>query len=393
LKRRPESIFVKQPEFSKWLINKRQGLNLSKADLIRITHGKISARTIKNLEAGRQTNFRENTLIELALALNLTFEELLNEIKKLSGQTGPLNISGPKSKVLKKYFFALLFLIPAFIVFRNMRSPSMPIEIKIYDDYFSVLDAGQNILFSKKIVLTGDLFSMSDINNDGVSEVVVGIKGYGNYQSAGNIIAFDNSGSELWLFHPFKGFFYEEGGHTDKYNPVKIISGHFLGNRTEEVIAAFREVHWSPSCIVTLDSDGKEKSRYWNPGVILNMVYNSKENLVFMHCVNNRLKEQEFGNDYPNCVALFKADDISGQAPPYNGNGVKKGSHLWYLEVKPNGTKVRGMDFVDYAGDGTMDVCFGVGKLTYYVDLKGTLLDTLPSDDYKGGSYDLAFHK
>jgi len=40
-----------------------------------------------------------------------------------------------------------------------------------------------------------------------------------------------------------------------------------------------------------------------------------------------------------------------------------------------------------------MDVLFGVENLVYYVDLKGTVLDTLPADDYTGGEYELVFHK
>ncbi len=385
MKKKSESIIVKQPAFSEWLIKKRQSLNLSKADLIRLAYNKISERTIKNLESGRHTNFRENTIIELADCLALTYEDLLLEIKNLSSEN-----KQEKQKSNKYWFFILLFMI--ILIFTSVliinNSSKEPFQFIGTQDGFKIVDKNDTPLFTKEIIIVPEAHKIIDIDNDKHNEVIVGVhfqKITGTDPKRGSIIAYNYQGNLLWNFHPFKNHFYKEGGLSSNYQITSFIVDNFYMLDSKEIIATFREVGFSPSCIVTLNQNGEEISRYWNPGVILKILYNKAYNLILVHLVNNRFKEDNFTNVYPNCIALFDANKIKGQAPPYNGNGSKTGSHLWYIQIKPTGSKIDYIDFVDHLADGTTDIKIRIDNETIYMlDLEGNITESIPTDIYSG---------
>jgi len=107
-----------------------------------------------------------------------------------------------------------------------------------------------------------------------------------------------------------------------------------------------------------------------------------------------RLKEVNFTNVYPNCIALFDADNISGQAPPYEGNGMKEGSHLWYIQIKPTGSVINIIDFVDHLADGDIEIKIRIdNKIINILDITGNLVNTIPTDIYAGEEYEIIHHK
>ncbi len=57
-----KSIKVPQPEFSNWVIQRRQELGLSPAGLSEKLNGALSERTLKYLEDGKKESFSEYTL-------------------------------------------------------------------------------------------------------------------------------------------------------------------------------------------------------------------------------------------------------------------------------------------------------------------------------------------
>ena len=75
-----KSIHVPQPEFSNWVIKKRQELNLSPSCFREKVEGKLSERTFKYLEDGKKNSFSEYTLNILAQVLELNYPELLEVI-------------------------------------------------------------------------------------------------------------------------------------------------------------------------------------------------------------------------------------------------------------------------------------------------------------------------
>ena len=83
----PKSIQVPQPEFSNWVIKKRQELNLTPSCLREKVGGKISERTLKYIEDRKKNSFSEYTLNTLASGLGVSYQELLAEIDELKTQS------------------------------------------------------------------------------------------------------------------------------------------------------------------------------------------------------------------------------------------------------------------------------------------------------------------
>ena len=93
-------------------------------------------------------------------------------------------------------------------------------------------------------------------------------------------------------------------------------------------------------------------------------------------------------------MILFNADNIEGQAPPYKGNGEKRGSHLWYLSILPYGSKITAMEFVDYNANNSEQIRIGIDEQVYCVfNLKGELLDIRNTDLYSGKEYEFIIHQ
>ncbi|KAA3617099.1 MAG: hypothetical protein D8M58_04110 [Calditrichaeota bacterium] len=383
------TIRIKQPAFSNWLKTKRRELNLSNADLIRLAHGKLSARTIKTLEGGKITQFRESTFIELAKVLETPFEQFLKEVESIN------NNRFSNSHLSISFIIIVLFVFGFFLI-ENYDSYCEPFEFDIKEQGFHVLDVEGSLLFSRPFYLKKKSALIIDLNNDGKKEIVLGVHGYKTLRPAesGNTIAYSYKGEELWRFYPFKEIFYNDGGNSSRYRTSELTAGDFLKHNNKQLLLSYQEIGWFPSGLIMVNHNGEEQMRYQHPGHILKTVYEPKNNLIAFSAVNNHLKEKKLSNIYPNTFALFKADSISGQAPPYNGPGPKQGSQLWYMEVKPLGSKIKSINFTDYQADGKIDIEIGVDEQIYYIfDIKGKLLAKLPWDTYKGKAHTFVTHK
>jgi len=395
VKRSSKSIRVTQPDFSNWIIKKRLQQNLSKSDLIRLAHNKISPRTIKYLEDGKQNSFREATLIDLAAILKIPSNDIFKEISKINSG---IPVKSRIKNSFKKVLYIAGFIIFIYLGIHFLYTPLNPHAIKLYKDSFIVFDDAGNKIFNRSLTIENDdFYKITDLDDDGLNEVIVGTaqskKSFDPEHKGGLIFTFNNSGKLLWQFNPFNGIFYETGGHTDNCRVYPFLTGNFYGNATKEIIIPFREGGWSTSCLITLDHNGQELARYWNSGVIENIYYSKQGNYLVMQAVNNRFKEPEHKNKYPQCIAVFKADNIKGQAPPYTGNGPREGSHLWYMQIKPTGSKIRHLIFTDFAADSTIDMEINIdGEMIYFFSMAGQLLDNHPTDGFSGKQHQFVFH-
>ena len=93
-----KGIHVPQPEFSNWIITRRQELNLAPHDLYERIGFHISERTVKYLMDGKKDSFSEHTLSRIASALQINYSELLEKIKDLSSKRSTPNIVPKKSR-------------------------------------------------------------------------------------------------------------------------------------------------------------------------------------------------------------------------------------------------------------------------------------------------------
>lgn len=113
-----KNLKVPQPEFSDWLIRKRQELNLSPACLRDKLNGRLCERTLKYLEDGRKDAFSEYTMNIVAQGLELSYPELLSQINALKSNSLPNGVlagnAGARRLALVSLtlvFAALLFLV------------------------------------------------------------------------------------------------------------------------------------------------------------------------------------------------------------------------------------------------------------------------------------------
>jgi transcriptional regulator with XRE-family HTH domain len=387
------TLIVNQPAFSNWLKTKRQERNISNADLIRLAHGQLSERTIKSLIAGKQKRFRESTFIELAKVLEIPFDQFLDEVENLNNARFSNRFS--KSYLSLSFAIIVLFVLGFFLI-ENYDNYREPFEFDIMEQGFHVLDVEGSLLFSKPFYLKKKSALIIDLNNNGKKEIVLAVHGYKTLKPAesGNTIAYSYAGEELWRFYPFKEIFYNSGGNSNRYRTSELLAGNFLNKDKIQLLLSYKEIGWFPSGLVMVNHNGEELRRYWHPGHIQKTVYEPKNNLIAISAVNNHFKEKQFSNIYPNTFALIKADSISGQAPPYNGLGLKQGSHLWYKEIKPVGSMIGSIIFTDYGADGEIDIEIGVDDQVYYIfDIKGNLLARLPWDTYKGKTHTFIDHE
>ena len=107
-------------------------------------------------------------------------------------------------------------------------------------------------------------------------------------------------------------------------------------------------------CLIVLYSDGKQKSIYWNPGHLHQVLVGSENNrsskILIVGGINNDLRSQVSGT--ANLYAVFGLDPtrISGEAPSYYGES-KIGEHLWYAVITSKGNAINRIEIVDVVTD------------------------------------------
>ena len=267
-----KSIHVLQPEFSNWVIKKRQELNLSPSCLRKKVGGKLSERTLKYLEGGKKNSFSEYTLNILAQGLELNYPDLLKVIGQLNSK------SSPNKFILKKLFAKnfILFFIPTLFVFlilffligkkgKVFTKDNRLEDVQIHSQYPQVIvafDSKGNKLWQKNIKSSVKKVAISDLDGDGHIEVIAATWKQ-NSQDMGKrpgwLFVWNEKGELVTELNLWKPSIYVAQEPRACVEDFKIID--LENDGTLEIIVAVRGEQYYPSRIAVLhfqDSKFKE---------------------------------------------------------------------------------------------------------------------------------------
>lgn len=400
-----KSIQVPQPEFSNWVIKKRQELNLSPSCFREKVRDKLSERTLKYLEDGKKGSFSEYTLNILAQGLELNYPELLEVITELNHKASPDNFLSKKSFINKFMLLiipALLVLMVSFFVigkkWYSFNIKDRLSDVQIHGQYPHIIvafDEEGSILWQKNINTRVKKVTKSDLDGDGTYEVIAATyKEFreDNDEKLGWIFAWDAKGNQVAEYNLWKPSIYPDREPRANVSDFKIADLEKDG--ILEIIVAVHGEQYYPSRIAVLhfkDSKFEEVKSYWNPGYVIKLFIEDVDNdnlpEILCTCVNNDFKRvPEFGLD-DNVYALFmlRGTEIYGQAPPYLGE-EQIGSEVWYRYVTPPSSH-EDSEIVDVTFMGEeekliyvklKDMCF------FYLNYSGEIVDTFEGDNCTG---------
>jgi hypothetical protein len=400
-----KSIYVPQPEFSNWVIKKRQELNLSPSCLREKVAGKLSERTLKYLEDGKKNSFSEYTLNILAQGLELSYPDLLAVIRQLNSKSSPNKFKLKKfftSKIILFFISALLvFLIFFFLIGKRgivLKNANRLADVEIHSQYPQVIiafDGKGNHLWQKNIKNSVKKVAKSDLDGDGHIEVIAATWKQNSEDMGkrpGWLLVWNENGDLITELNLWKPSIYPAQEPRACVADIKIID--LENDGTLEMVVAVRGEQYYPSRIAVLhfkDSKFEEVKSYWNPGYVLKLFIEDvdDDNIpeIVCICVNNDFKRVvEFGlDDNVYSIFMLKGTEIYGQAPPYLGD-EQIGSEVWYCYVTPPSSNENSkiMDVTFMGEDEKLiyvklkDSCF------FYLNYSGDIVDTFEGDHCRG---------
>jgi hypothetical protein len=418
-----QSVKVPQPEFSQWVIKRRQELNLSPANLKEKIGPVISERTLKYLEDGKKNSYSEYTMNILATGLDLSFPELLKKIEELKAA----NTLGNKSQVKKTgvaggaksrfIFFASVFISILFfsllissngiikdinhepgLVQSLLKGKHILQDVLIHPDYPRVVvayDGKGNILWQKNLRTRIRKVARYDLDGNGRLEVIAATwraNAEDDGELPGWLYVWNKNGDLLTEFNTWKPSIYP--AQEPRSNVVDFQITDLENDGVPELVVAVRGEQYYPSRVSVLhfqDSAFKEINSYWNPGYLLKLYVEDVNNDGFPEIictgVNNDLKRvREFKVD-GNLFSIFLLDgrSIFGQAPPYLGQ-EQVGSEVWYRYITtPGSIQLSEIVDVTFMGEKSKeihiilrDTCF------FYLDYLGDIVDLFSGDHCTG---------
>ncbi|MBD3287772.1 hypothetical protein GF337_03120 [candidate division KSB1 bacterium] len=390
-----KSVQVPQPEFSNWVIQRRQELNLSPACFRSKVEGKLSERTLKYLEDGKKNSFSEYTLMILAKNLDFNYVDLIEVIEQLNHKPPVLN-KIRRSKLLAYFLTAASVLFLMLLLNSNFyNNKDQLADVQIHNQYPYILvafDGQGNKLWQRNASTRIAKVAKTDLDKDGNIEVLAAtgkLQVEDSEKKSGYILFWDEKGHLIVEHNLWKPSIYPAKEPRASVSDFKIIDLEKDG--VLEIVVAVHGEQYYPSRIAMLhfrESRFEEVKSYWNPGYVLQLfiedVNNDSLPEIICSCVNNDFKRvPEFGL-YDNVHAIFmlKGTEIYGQAPPYLGN-EQIGSEVWYHYVTPpssdEGSKIVDLRFMGEKEKliyiKLQDMCF------FYLDHSGNMVDTFQGDE------------
>ncbi|MFQ5641914.1 MAG: FG-GAP repeat domain-containing protein [bacterium] len=415
-----KSLKVPQPEFSNWVIRRRQELNLSPACLREKLNHRLSERTLKYLEDGKKEAFCEYTLTTLAQGLNLSYPELLQQIEALqrNGTGNGVLTGNPRRNRLALFALPAVFL--AVLIFAVLngatgllsnkghgsrvdqfapQSPGWVQDVLIHTDYPQIImafDAVGNKLWQKALKTKVKKAALLDLDQNGHKEVVAGT--WKNNSSTwgdkpGWLFVWDENGDLMSEHNMWKPSIYP--AQEPQKNILDFQQVDLEKDGIQELVVAIRGVEYYPSRLAVLHYQNrtfKEVKTFWNPGYLTKLVIEDIDGdgfpEIFCAAVNNDFKRVPAFNLPENVYAMFmlQGRSIYGQAPPYLGN-APKGSQVWYRYVTPPsavnpagailGVRISGEREKEIHVK-MKDSCF------FYLNYNGEIVDRFSGDDCKG---------
>lgn len=417
-----QSVKVPQPAFSRWVIQRRQELNLCPAKLKEKLGAAISERTLKYLEDGKKDSYSEYTLSVLAAGLDLSFPELLEKIEAL--KTLPPEEKPPVEKTAaagpaksRAVVFASVFIFIASVSLllssneiignlsrepaaaQSRSNPGQQLqEALIHKDYpqvFAAYDAKGNTLWQKNLRTTIRRVELYDLDGDGDREVIAATwKAFGDEEGErpGWIYVWNEQGELLTEFNTWKPSIYP--AREPRVRVVDFRITDLENDGAAEIVVAVTGEQYYPSRVAVLQYENaalREIKSYWNPGYLVKLFVEDVNGDGFPEIictgVNNDLKRvKEFQVD-DNLFAIFLLDgrEIYGQAPPYLGQ-EQPGSEVWYYYVTTTANfRLAEIADVTFLGEKSKeihvklrDTCF------FYLNYHGEIMDRFMGDHCTG---------
>lgn len=244
------------------------------------------------------------------------------------------------------------------------------------------INAGREPIWAYKV--DGEIFkfSVNDLDNDGLKEIILGIRskeGLGN-SDAGKVIILGQDRDQITeynLYDPNNPNIYVHDV-AKRFEIIDLQVSELFGDETLYIVATARNGEWFPSKLVILEFAGGKlvlNAEYWHPGfprklIISDLNRDGIEELI-LSAANN---SYPVGGDNPTGVFILESDNVVGQAPPYFGN-APDGTELWYYLVQPANTGISGLGIEDVDEDGNQDVRVELSDACiFYVNYSGDII-------------------
>lgn len=266
--------------------------------------------------------------------------------------------------------------------------PPPPVRVRVENNLLNVFDEAGVRLWGKEVSGRISKAEVSDLDGDGMNEVVVGIGNRGD--DTGKILAFDHGGEPLWTANTTSEYNYD-GGHGERLTVETFVLGDLFRQGRQQIVALSVDADgWYQSRLTIWDSDGRLLSSYWHPGHLHKVAIGSKTpqhpRRIVVGAVNNDLRGA-FGAEH-SIGALFCLDprEIHGEAPPYFGR-VGRGPYLWYGVFLPESQSVQRLDLLDRNRDGEAEISVWTSTgHVFYLSFEGEVIGRARSDGAQGES-------
>ena len=215
-------------------------------------------------------------------------------------------------------------------------------------------------------------------------------------ESPGMIYIWDSTGNLLTEFNTWKKSIYPVQEPHANIEDFKITD--IENDGIPEIVAAVRGYQYHPSRIAIFhfaNNTLKEIGTYWNPGYLYKIYIEDVDNDnikdIFCSAVNNHFKNIPEMNIKDNVFSVFmlNGNSIKGQAPPYLGT-KEIGSEAWYFYVTPDrnnpGSEVTDVTFM---GEQNKQIYIKLRDTSFfYLNYQGEIIERYKGD-FSTGETDL----
>lgn len=241
-----------------------------------------------------------------------------------------------------------------------------PAYAEIEEGTLSVFAEKQGqLLWKKDLGMPLAQAEVTDLDGDGVPEVLCAIKDTGN-KDTGRMLVYEGDGALRWSFDGTLDF-QNYPNFTDQ--KMKLAGFHCLdldGEPGKELVLVMRNaLDWYPCSLLVLNAQGKLRSCYWHPGHIhpQDIIFSKQTPaelpmLVFKGLNNSLSKPFNDVGRHRACVGMIdpRAPGHHG-APPGIGNLEGKDQMtLWYRILDPQHAMIRSIHAEDFDNDGKQEI-------------------------------------
>jgi hypothetical protein len=263
---------------------------------------------------------------------------------------------------------------------------ALPADVRTSGHIFNVFDDAGVRLWGREVKGAIAQAEVSDLDGDGVREVIVGVGGAG--ADTGKILVFDGSGAPLWSNDTMAPYPYGTA-FSGRMAVRAFTTGDLYNDGKREVASVSIDAQgWYPSRLCIFDSAGNLRASYWHPGhlqhVIIGAATAHGTPRIVVAGVNNDLRQVLDTDGYVPSVFVLDPRKVAGEAPPYFGRSTE-GTQLWYGVILPTHQTIERLELVDRAQNGTKQISVWMSsRNVLYLDFDGNLTGTGRGDGSTG---------